>query len=128
MAIVAVLATALLSSAIVQNAWAAPALKVKVTEKLDPITRGDIQTLTVKVTDASNKPVKDAVVSGVILYAGGKTAKTFSGKTNAKGEFVHAWKIDSNSIPGLFGVDVKVTKSSFDAGHASTIFTVKPKK
>lgn len=124
----AILAVALLLSPVVQSASAAQALKVKVTEKQDPITRGSNQTITVKVTDAKGKAVKDASVSGTILYASTKTIKPFSGKTNANGEFVYTWQIGGNSNPGIFGVEVKAIKSGFDTGYASTTFKVMPKK
>lgn len=67
-------------------------------------------------------------MSGTILHASTKAIKVFSGKTNASGEFAYTWQIGSNSNAGLFGVEAKAIKSGFDAGYASTIFTLMPRK
>jgi hypothetical protein len=128
--IISVLASLLLFSAI-QNTHAATSsaeLNVSAEPEKNPITRGSMQTIYIVATDDNEKPLKDASLSASVRYATGATIKKFSGKTDANGEWSFTWYIGENSKPGVYGVDVKATKTGYDNGYDNTFFKVLPKK
>ncbi len=51
-----------------------------------PITRGNVQYMTVSVTDGAN-PVSDASVSVEVDYASGSTTKNFDGTSDSSGQY-----------------------------------------
>ena len=53
---------------------------------LDAISRGNIKSMTITVTDGTN-PVSNANVSVNVTYASGYTTKYFDGTTDSNGQF-----------------------------------------
>ena len=127
LALVSVLATTLLLSTVVQNVSAATPLKVTAKAAKDTITRGSTQTITVTVKDSAGKAVKDATVTVKVTYASKSTIKSVTGKTDKNGAYSFSWQIGGNSNPGTFTVEVKATKTGYDAGTAKITFTVNKK-
>ncbi len=87
------------------------------------IVRGNVQSMTVIVTDGTN-PVSDASVSIHVTYASGYTTKDFDGITNSKGRYDFSWKIGANSDPGTFQVDVSVSKNDYSSTNDTFSFEV----
>ena len=73
----------------------------------NPIGRGEVQTVTVTVFDGGYKLYR-APVDGAATYSDG-TQKHFGGTTDAGGQVVYFWEIESDSAPGTFSVDVNVS-------------------
>jgi hypothetical protein len=84
-----------------------PQLFADISFARNPVGRGDVQTITVTVFDGGYKLYR-APVDGTITYASG-TQKHFGGTTDAGGQVVYSWEIESNSAPGTFSVDVNVS-------------------
>jgi hypothetical protein len=84
-----------------------PQLFADISFAKNPIGRGDVQTITVTVFDGGYKLYR-APVDGTVTYASG-TQKHFGGTTDAGGQVVYSWEIESNSAPGIFSVDVNVS-------------------
>jgi len=120
--VLGIVMVSLLLSGTVSNVSASSGLGVTVSVAKNPISRGSVEMIAVKVT-SNGKAVSNAGVSALVVYQSGFT-KSFSGKTDAKGLWVFSWQIGGNSNPGTFDVYVKANKSGFDSGSASTSFTV----
>ncbi|MGI0047136.1 MAG: carboxypeptidase-like regulatory domain-containing protein [Nitrosotalea sp.] len=90
-----------------------------------PITRGNIQSMTVFVTDGTG-PVSDATVSVTVYYASGSTTKNFDGTSDSSGQFTFSWRIGGNSTPGTFEVDADSQKDRYVSGHGTFSFEVVP--
>jgi len=120
--IVAVLTASLLFASAAQYTSALPKLSVSVKVAKDPISRGNTQTVSVKVT-SGGKGVGGASVSSKVVYTSSLT-KSFSGKTDSMGSWSFSWQIGGNSNPGIFKVLVTASKSGFDSSTGSASFTV----
>jgi uncharacterized membrane protein YgcG len=93
----------------------------------DPIVRGNIQTISVIVSDSKipSKKIQGAEISGEVDYASHKTTKTFSGITDSTGQMSpYSWPIGGNSDNGTFTVKVKASKSGYVEGFATKTFRV----
>jgi hypothetical protein len=86
-----------------------------------PITRGNIQDMTVYVTDGTN-PVGGATISVTVDYASGSTTKNFGGTSDSSGQFSFSWRIGGNSTPGTFEVYVNAQKNGYTSGHGTFSF------
>jgi hypothetical protein len=84
-----------------------PLLFADISLAKNPVSIGEVQTITVTVSDGTYKLYR-ASVEGTITYASG-AQKHFSGTTDATGQVVYSWEIESNSAPGAFWVDVNVS-------------------
>jgi hypothetical protein len=94
----------------------------------DPITRGSVQTIGVKVSDKTNssKPVSGANVNVKVIYASLETIERFSGITDSRGDMnpAHSWTIGGNSKTGIFHVNVDVSAKGYKRASATTTFNV----
>jgi DNA-binding beta-propeller fold protein YncE len=102
-------------------------LSVSIEIAKNPITRGNVQSITVKVTDSvSKKSVKSAQVEGSIDYVSSHV-ESFSGKTDSSGKVTHSWRISGNASPGEFDVNADVSASGYDDASEDDSFKVQPK-
>lgn len=122
MPVLGIVIASLLLSGTVSNVSASSGLGVSVSIAKDPISRGSVESVAVKVEN-NGKAIVNSDVSAIVTYQSGFT-KSFSGKTDAKGLWVFSWQIGGNSNPGMFSVHVKASKTGFDSGNAGTAFTV----
>jgi hypothetical protein len=90
---------------------------------LDTIVRGNIQSMTVTVTDGTN-PVSNANVSVQVTYASGYTTKYFDGTTDSNGQYNFSWMIGSSSDSGIFEVDVSASKGGYTSASEPFSFEV----
>ena len=99
-------------------------LAVSIAVAKDPITVGDVQTITVTVTDAnSNESINNADVKGTVTYASDATTIQFAGTTDNSGEVSHSWTMgDAN--PGVFTVTVEASASDHKTGYKMATFEV----
>jgi uncharacterized membrane protein YgcG len=93
----------------------------------DPIVRGNIQTITVTVSDSKNPRVRiaGASVNGEVTYVTGHQ-EPLIGVTNGQGIYSHQWGISGDATPGKFKVEVRASTDG-KSGSAMTTFTVIPK-
>jgi len=122
LSVLGIVIISLLLSGIVSNVSASSGLGVTVSIAKNPISRGSVESVAVKVTN-NGKAATNAIVSVIVVYESGFT-KSFSGKTDAKGLRMFSWQIGGNSNPGTFDVYVKASKSGFESGSTRTSFTV----
>src|SRR6476661_6542358 len=102
-------------------------LAVSIAVAKDPITVGDVQTITVTVTDAdSNKLLQGITIHGEIMYASGTVIKQFAGTTDNSGEVSHSWTIEGDANPGVFTVTIKASSLDYNPESARTSFEVSP--
>jgi hypothetical protein len=102
-------------------------LTISITIAKDPITRGNVQTITVTVSDSkSNEKIEGAKVNGKVQYVTGHI-ETFSCITDAGGKCSHSWRISGNATPGTFHVLVEVSASGYKSASKTTSFQVVPK-
>jgi hypothetical protein len=102
-------------------------LTISITIAKDPITRGNVQTITVTVSDSkSNEKIEGAKVNGKVQYVTGHI-ETFSCITDAGGKCSHSWRISGNARPGTFHVLVEVSASGYKSASKTTSFQVVPK-
>jgi hypothetical protein len=102
-------------------------LTISITIAKDPITRGNVQTITVTVSDSkSNEKIEGAKVNGKVQYVTGHI-ETFSCITDARGKCSHSWRISGNATPGTFHVLVEVSASGYKSASKTTSFQVVPK-
>jgi hypothetical protein len=102
-------------------------LSVSIRVAHDPISRGSMQTISVKVSEKSNssKPISGANVNGRVVYASHQTTNTFSGVTDDKGEIdPYSWQIGGHSNTGTFPVNVDVSSKGYTPASATKSFTV----
>ena len=94
----------------------------------DPIVRGNVQTISVTVSDSksSSKKIPGAEVSGEVDYASHKTTKTFSSITDSTGQMSppYSWQIGGNSDNGTFIVKVKASKTGYIEDFTTKTFRV----
>jgi|GEM_PF-2140571 len=123
--IVAFLVASLLFASATQNASALPKLNVSVKVGKDPITVGNNQSVTVKVTSREDTPAGDASVSAEVVYASGST-RSFNGKTDGTGSWSFSWHIGAAAKTGTFTVKVTANKNGYEAGSGAASFNVEP--
>jgi hypothetical protein len=102
-------------------------LSISIRVAHDPISRGSVQTVFVKVSDGGNstKPVSGADVNGKIRYASGSILHSFSRTTNGNGEIdPYSWQIGGDSNLGTFYVNVDVSDKGYKPASGTKIFTV----
>ena len=101
-------------------------LKVSVNAGKNPIMRGGMQTVYIKVVNsATGKPVKDVSITASIIGTKEQSiTKNISGKTDQNGNWSFSWKIGSTSKVGLIGIDVKSSKMGYGNSYGSTFFKV----
>src|SRR5438067_1929644 len=94
----------------------------------DPIVRGNVQTISVTVSNSksSSKKIPGAEVSGEVDYASHKTTKMFSSITDSTGQMSppYSWQIGGNSDNGTFIVKVKASKTGYIEGFTTKTFRV----
>ncbi len=127
MKLVAGLLAVLITSLLLTNVTpiqvsATPKLSISAAVAEDPIPRGNVQTVTVKVT-SNGESVSNAFVSAKIVYASG-TIKSFNGKTDISGSWSFSWYIGDAVRAGTFTVKVVAGKSGYDSGSERITFTV----
>jgi hypothetical protein len=99
-------------------------LTISITIAKNPITPGNIQTITVTVSDAeSNEKIRGAKVNGKVQYVTDHT-ETFSCITDASGKCSHSWRISGNAKTGTFTVSVQASASGYNPASKTTTFEV----
>jgi calcineurin-like phosphoesterase family protein len=89
-------------------------LQVSIAAQKNPISRGDNQSITIKVTDSNSRAIPDAEIDGVLIYPGDNYEKDFDGVTDLNGNFVYPWIIGENGDLGELVVQVEVTSSGYE--------------
>lgn len=92
-----------------------PLLFADISLAKNPVGVGEVQTITVTVSDGTYKLYR-ASVEGTITYASG-AQKHFSGTTDATGQVVYSWEIESDSAPGNFWVDVNASSGDWSGSE-----------
>jgi large repetitive protein len=91
----------------------------------NPIVRGNTQTITVMVSDASTKsPVSGASVSISLTSASSSTKKSFSGTSDNSGKVSFSFAIGGNSKPGIFTVYVQASAAGYKSASKTRSFEV----
>ncbi|WP_148685707.1 hypothetical protein [Candidatus Nitrosocosmicus hydrocola] len=102
-------------------------LDIEIDISTDPIVRGNVQKITVEVSDDdTNEKISNANVNGEVEYASGSTDNggRFDKDTDSNGEATNSWRISGNAIPGTFEVTVDVNAPGYDTETEETIFQV----
>jgi hypothetical protein len=102
-------------------------LDIEIDISTDPIVRGNVQTITVEVSDDdTNEKISNANVKGEVDYASGSTDNggKFDKDTDSNGEVTNSWRISGNAIPGTFEVTVDVNAPGYDTETGETTFQV----
>ncbi len=89
-------------------------LHVSIAAQKNPISRGDNQSITIKVTDSNSRAVPDAEIDGVLIYPGDNYEKDFDGVTDLNGNFVYPWIIGENGDLGELVVQIEVTSPGYE--------------
>ena len=101
-------------------------LSLSISVAKDPIIRGNIQTITVKVSDANSKErIQGANVNVEVKYPTG-TTKQFSGSTDSLGSVSFSWRISGDAVTGKFTVTAQASKDGYRSAHGTTSFNVIP--
>jgi hypothetical protein len=99
-------------------------LTISITIAKNPITRGNVQTITVTVSDAeSNEKIQGAKVNGKVQYVTAHT-ETLSCITDSSGKCSHSWQISGNTKPGTFTISVQASESGYKPASKTTTFEV----
>ena len=117
-------------------------LRISIGVDKNPITAGDIQTITVKVhsPDITNSAISGAKVSGQIIdlssfsSTSSSTSKNvntvveqFGNNTDKNGEVSYSWKVPGNTPIGTpYIIKVDALSGKYSGRSESNIFTVKP--
>ncbi len=102
-------------------------LTISIAVAEDPIVRGNVQTITIMVSDqVSKQKVAGALVDVTVTYASGQTTKAFSDNTDNLGQVSFSWRIGGNSAPGTFTVAVDASTSGYEEASTMTSFEVIP--
>ena len=99
------------------------ALIVNVNAEIDPIVRGNSQTIITEVTDGTD-PIEGALVTVSVTYASGTKNEWCSDLTNSSGISVCTHTIGGSSTPGIFTVNSTATKENYAPGIGYTTFNV----
>lgn len=98
-------------------------LVLNVIVKVNPIVRGNNQTIITEITDGSNT-IENAMVNVTVKYVSDLIKECGTGLTNSSGVFVCSWKIGGSSTPGIFNVTSIAIKEGYASGTGSTMFEV----
>jgi hypothetical protein len=99
-------------------------LDVSIAVGRDPIVRGNIQTISIIVTDSqSGNGISGAKIDGQVTYVTGHVER-FSGNSNGDGKYEHQWRISGNAKTGIFQVKVDASASGYGTASASSSFRV----
>ena len=116
-------------------------LQISTSVDKNPITAGDIQTITVRVhnPDSANSDINGAKVSGQIIDLSSFVSSSFPSKnmnavveqfgdnTDKNGEVSYSWKVPENTPIGTpYIVKVDAVSGNYSGRSESNIFTVKP--
>jgi hypothetical protein len=116
-------------------------LQISTSVDKNPITAGDIQTITLRVhnPDSANSDINGAKVSGQIIDLSSFSSfifpskntnvvvEQFGGNTDINGEVAYSWKVPGNTPVGTpYIVKVDALSSKYNGRSESNIFTVKP--
>ena len=116
-------------------------LRISTTVDKNPITAGDIQTITVKVHNPGtlNSASSGADVSGQVIDLSSFVSSSFpsknmnavveqfGGNTDKNGEVLYSWKVPGNTPIGTpYIVKVDALSGNYSGRSESNIFTVKP--
>jgi hypothetical protein len=101
-------------------------LAISITIAKNPITRGNVQTITVTVSDSkSNEKIEGAIVKVSVKYASGTHTEELGSKTtDSSGRASFSWTIGAKSIPGIFTVSVQASVSGYKPASKTTTFEV----
>jgi len=102
-------------------------LDIEIDISTDPIVRGNIQTITVEVSDDdTNEKISNANVNGEVEYISGTTDNggNFDKDTESNGGVTHSWRISGKAIPGTFEVTINVNAPGYDTETGKTSFEV----
>jgi predicted phosphodiesterase len=89
-------------------------LKISIAAQKNPVSRGDNQSITIKVADPNSNPVPGAELDGVLVYPGDNFEKDFSGETDASGIFLYPWIIGENGDLGQLVVQADVSVPGYE--------------
>ena len=121
-----------------------PPLPLRISIGIDknPITAGDIQTITVKVhsPDITNSAISEAKVSGRIIDLSSFSSSSsspsenvntvveqFGDSTDKNGEVSYSWKVPGNTPIGTpYIIKVDALSGKYSGRSESNVFTVKP--
>jgi hypothetical protein len=116
-------------------------LQISTSVDKNPITAGDIQTITVRVhnPDSANSDINRAKVSGQIIDLSSFVSSSFPSRnmnavveqfgdnTDKNGEVSYSWKVPENTPIGTpYIVKVDAVSGNYSGRSESNIFTVKP--
>jgi hypothetical protein len=101
-------------------------LALSITITKDPITRGNVQTITVTVSDAeSNEKIEGAIVKTSVKYASEKHTEELGSKTtDSSGQASFSWRIGGGSEPGTFTATVQASASDYESASKTITFEV----
>ena len=98
-------------------------LNVNVIAEMDPIARGNDQTIITEVTDGTN-PVEGALVNVTVTYASGSENDWCSDLTNSSGISICTHTISGGATTGIFTVNSTATKENYALGIGYATFNV----
>jgi hypothetical protein len=90
----------------------------------DTIVVGNIQTITVTVSDSeSNEKIQGAIVKASVKYASGKYIEELGSKTtDSSGQASFSWRIGGGSEPGTFTAIIQASASNYESAYKTTTF------
>jgi hypothetical protein len=97
-------------------------LHVSIAAQKNPVSRGDNQSITIKVTDSNSRAVPGAEIDGVLIYPGDNYEKDFDGVTDSNGNFLYPWIIGENGDLGELVVQIEVTTPGYEPQTVSGSF------
>ena len=90
----------------------------------NPAARGDTQNATIIVTDSNNKTVREAQITGKLIYPGNNFEKDFKGITDLNGEFVYSWTIGKKGDEGNLSIEIEVSSQGYPPAFANNSFEI----
>jgi hypothetical protein len=100
-------------------------LNVVIKAAKNPVSRGDVQNITITVTDQSSSAnIVGASITGKLLYPGGNYVKDFSGITDTNGQFVNSWTIGKHGDVGELTVEVQASAPGYESKSATGNFQI----
>lgn len=98
-------------------------LRVELTPSKSNYTSSEEATITVTVTDAQNRPVASANLSGALTLPSGQ-ARAINGTTNQSGQQTISIPASTKSASGEYSVSITASKNGYSSGSGRTQFTV----
>jgi hypothetical protein len=91
------------------------------------VVRGERQSIWLKAFDANTgAPVGGAIARGTVRYADSVTVRQFAVPTDASGVAVISWTIESDTVPGTFGVTFGLSAGAYVTEQFDNTFMVVP--